>query len=449
MKNIVSPKMDVKTILTGEMFDGIVHSIEMVSKSRINTEDINDGLRLLANHLRASFGIDTEISILDEDISNTSFFGISIFPGTKCLTALQTAIVNHDIVKVREIWQTNRAWVIEIDSRLIYDYSCGLNNQEIATLILFSVENVLFNYNTIINIVKDIVESIISMPYLIAQVARSNGLKFVWAIPIVYGCARSGFSLPERLMRQGSSMITCEPEAMARYSSGIKKLTTRYGSSDLMLSDNELSHEIHSILNWMFEGINDMKISSHRFIHKMQTNLQICPSPYIRTIYKSIITNFVATQSRLDYAKVIVEGTIVECPNPMVDEMNKRMVDDRWKKYVATIEAHMDHEFIDRYGFCKKVTKEEIDMCLLELGNVASADDKIYLMERLYVYISTIDYALEMLNDKDSAKKVKQRKEDLIHLKQYANEVRMRIIAYKIQPERYGLYIKYPAGYEG
>ena len=68
MKNIVSPKMDVKTILDGEMFNGIVHSIEKVSKSRINTEDIDDGLRLLSNHLRACFGIDTEISILDEDI---------------------------------------------------------------------------------------------------------------------------------------------------------------------------------------------------------------------------------------------------------------------------------------------------------------------------------------------------------------------------------------------
>ena len=90
-------------------------------------------------------------------------------------------------------------------------------------------------------------------------------------------------------------------------------------------------------------------------------------------------------------------------------------------------------------------------MIMVEAEAIESVDDKVYLLEKLYREISAIDAALDMLDSKDpkNQKKVKQTRNELLMLKEYSNDVRMRIMKIKLQPARYGLYIKYPGGYEG
>ena len=109
----------------------------------------------------------------------------------------------------------------------------------------------------------------------------------------------------------------------------------------------------------------------------------------------------------------------------------------------------MKDDFRDRKGFCRTVSQQDIDLIRVEAENIESPDDKVYLLKSLYKYIDLVEAALEMLDDPKTALKVKQKKSELLRLQENLQETREYIMRYRIQPEQYGLFIKYPRGFEG
>ena len=109
----------------------------------------------------------------------------------------------------------------------------------------------------------------------------------------------------------------------------------------------------------------------------------------------------------------------------------------------------MSNDYLDKQGNCKIVSQREIDIIHVKAQGISSLTDKEYLLNDLYRQIELADKALEMLENPKEAEKVKQKKEELLRLRESMDEVRRYILNYKLQPEGYGLYIKYPPGYEG
>jgi hypothetical protein len=70
-------------------------------------------------------------------------------------------------------------------------------------------------------------------------------------------------------------------------------------------------------------------------------------------------------------------------------------------------------------------------------------------MEKVYDKLNIVEYALALIGDRDTKGKVRDSKTVLIKQKEQLLEIRELIINRRISPERYGLFVKYPAGYEG
>ena len=98
---------------------------------------------------------------------------------------------------------------------------------------------------------------------------------------------------------------------------------------------------------------------------------------------------------------------------------------------------------------CKAISQKDIDIIRAEAEAITSTDDKVYLIEDLYKLIDPVETALKWLDDPKKAKKVQQSKEELLRLQRSLAETREYIMNAKISQERYGLYVKYPKGYEG
>ena len=98
---------------------------------------------------------------------------------------------------------------------------------------------------------------------------------------------------------------------------------------------------------------------------------------------------------------------------------------------------------------CKIISQKDVDIIRAEAEAITSTDDKVYLIEDLYKLIDPVETALKWLDDPKKAKKVQQSKEELLRLQRSLVETREYIMNAKIPQERYGLYIKYPKGYEG
>ena len=97
----------------------------------------------------------------------------------------------------------------------------------------------------------------------------------------------------------------------------------------------------------------------------------------------------------------------------------------------------------------KKVTQKDIDLIRVEAEAIDSTDDKVYLMKELHKHIEAAETALKELDDPKTAPNVKQTREELMRLRENMEEVRHFIIDFPIPQKRYGLFIKYPKGFEG
>jgi hypothetical protein len=165
-------------------------------------------------------------------------------------------------------------------------------------------------------------------------------------------------------------------------------------------------------------------------------------SYYVKNVLVSILRQFSSTDPNAveeSYAPSTPESRAIKeamFMDVVVKEMNEV--------------AHQDEQkLLDKLGRCKRVTQEEIDVLRLEIEKIQSVDDKIYYMEKVYDKLHIVDYALTLIGDNDTKGKVRDSKQKLLKQKEQLLEIRDLIVARRISPERYGLFVKYPAGYEG
>ena len=102
---------------------------------------------------------------------------------------------------------------------------------------------------------------------------------------------------------------------------------------------------------------------------------------------------------------------------------------------------------VDSSGRVKRLQTRDLDIYRAELERVHSVDEKIFLIERLHDLLDDAEYASYML--REDPRRVMQSEETIENYKREIHRLLMDVNNKKISKERYGLYIKYPADYEG
>ena len=94
-----------------------------------------------------------------------------------------------------------------------------------------------------------------------------------------------------------------------------------------------------------------------------------------------------------------------------------------------------------------KVTTRDLDILSIQAENIKTPEDKMYMIHKVYDYIEAIDAenVKKVKKDGTAPKAIKDTRLDRL------NAIRTKILATSVTSadERYGLYVKYPAGYEG
>ena len=98
----------------------------------------------------------------------------------------------------------------------------------------------------------------------------------------------------------------------------------------------------------------------------------------------------------------------------------------------------------------KNITQEDLDMIRIKIEDMDSTEDKTFLMEKLYKHIRAIDEELRRYRDAPPANaNDRERCEELRQMKADAQDLRRRILDFQLPGDHYGLFIRYPKGYEG
>ena len=193
---VISPRMDIDTIVDGEEFRNMVRIIDIIRTNKTSEKAIHDASMQLAKALRGCFGVEMTIAVLDP-VDSLDFFGYNIFPSPKCLYEILEYLAESKYIEIRHCWQKNRNWHLDIDGRMLYDTSNRLTSAEMVTLLLYTMEQVVFDYDTPIQIAYTISSYRTKMNVMSSYLADSKKIRNIYMIPFALGCSYTNFIFAE------------------------------------------------------------------------------------------------------------------------------------------------------------------------------------------------------------------------------------------------------------
>lgn len=440
-QNIKGSIIDVKHLLQDEAFLWLMNDLyELTTTSDVDV--MTENLMKITKHLKRMFAINTSISIIDQ--SDRGFFGVSIYPSYNKIDKIISKVLSNTMDSVVDEWQDNdEEWIIEIDSKLISNNNYSFNRYELAILFLYRIDQVVFNYKLPVQVAELIRTTLTDLDYRNNAVAKSSVCRDLYILPFMIA---SGFVNYKQNVPEESIIFNAGMEVINIYQEAWTKLLTNFGMLEhLNRQDEEMINTIKYSLNWIVEAINDMKYSTRTLRFNLQKFTTAVDSNYIKQILKKIFVKF----TKVDKRVAALESTLGTTPK--LEAVKEKMLDSQWQQTYQSIteSEELVGEFIDNRGFVKKVDNKEIDIIALQLENIESVDDKIYLIERVYKFLSIVEYSLSLLDDDRMAKRVRVSRTMLERQRDELESLRHRIKSVKVSPKKYGIYIKYPVGYEG
>lgn len=436
---------DMRAFSLSEEFKYLCENFDIIKDNPTNPSACNEALRAISGILNRCFDMKVTTTILDTRMDN-EFFGVNIYPDFKVVRSIidLTCDDNTDsevnpIVVAKDLWRENNEWHIDFDAKLFYSLSNRFTPPEIAALLIHVIERTVFSFEIPHTVFRAVKHMMLRVDYRTLSISKSTICRNFYIIPFIQMCGFVNFKsdLPE-----GSLLLT-DNNLNRAYMGCITKIATEFTSSIIDRPMSDLKQEVSYILTWVIEAINDLKY--HMLLLKQSLERQIVAekSFYVKNLLISIFKQFASH----DVTDMTTESYLADTPERrilMEKQTNERIA----KTFERVIEASQS-QLLDKLGRCKRISQEQIDILRLEIEKINSVDDKVYYMEKVYDYLSIVNYALDLIGDRDTKGKVRDSKDKLLKQKEQLLQIREAIIAKKISPERYGLFIKYPAGYEG
>lgn len=428
----IALKTSPQDLVKGVGFDNIKNAFHYISNGKEQ-----EGLDKLSMTMKELFDINVKF-VLTDTSNEYKFFGFRAYP-----KQMDNFIGSNKIELGK--WEDEVNWTIEIDGKVRNDYSSKLLAPDLAYLFIFFIEYNLCNKSLIdrCNMLYNKVFSEDKIDYRVMRMLDLNPVAKITNVIVLQRCHWVNFltELPN------DSILRVDSSAVSGYLMAMDKLIKTYGTSGLVNRKiDEFDREIVGVIEWIYDGVNDLKYSAFRFRKNLAIKISTINSVIVKKIlldiYRSFnnsVTTVFAQESFGPVVKKSKEQIAIERAN--FDNYYKRMWQDVCESY--------NLEFIDKNGNAMKADKQEIDEIRVRVANIDSVNDKVFLLERLHKQYAIVDNALAMLEDKKAAHKVKQTKADLLNFKSQLDLIREMIFKAPSGRMRFGLYIQYPSGYEG
>ena len=439
----------------------LTDTVRQIRKNRTEYTELNANIQSMKRVLSRMFGVKFNLTLVDNENANKLFIA-NIFPEMGLCRKIVDLVIDEDrnnIDHIRDLWAEIDELHMDMDSRLFFSHSSGLNPEEIAALLIYNIESVLMTFD-VVNEVNYIVRKNFNLQsYANNKIARSNICRKLFILPFFTACTWTNFPFNNDLPE--GSCIVSDSELNSVYIGAIRKLIALDGNDKVDADRHQLCVEIQGICDWIFACVSDMKYSTRMLKSTLKKLLMVQQSYYIKNILIDILHDFGARdlddEKLLDGHQTIKESYTGRVISPKAIEFRQRMRDNavqkRIDKVVAVAESFSD--LFDNVGFMKKVTQRDIDVLRVAAQKIRSADDKLYVLDDVHDYLDIVEGSLAILNSSDSnkARKVRMSKETLKDFESQLNDIREAIINKHVgrggRPEPSTIFIKYPTGYEG
>lgn len=416
----------------------ILKDIELSFENIKREESVHQSLRSIKLALgKLGIGV-TEITIVPSE--KDDFFGMSVFPQESVADKIVDCMINNKPLQAyEEIWMNNNNWIIEIDNKLLYDTKLNANPAEITAALLHEVGHTIYSNTIPQKLHKTMSLTYIQLPVKVKKILgiEKRSFRKIFLPVVAQASLNPSYSLKKEIEadKYVIKMGYAEP-----LDSLLQKILMTYGSRFVECDAVEQEKNLKVACNWSAQQVIEIQNRKDTLKSSIDHVSLITPSKYVKSIFDDMnrsifkgLESFDEVVARRGRGKFVTEGTYAILNQP--ESFN----------YVMEAAAK---EKLDKYGRVRKITQQDVDIVSIQAEKIENQNDKVYLLDIIYDYIETLDLMDEYLhNGKKEAVQMNERQ--IKQLKDQLEELRLQVLKFKIVEKKYGVFIKYPVGYEG
>lgn len=204
----------------------------------------------------------------------------------------------------------------------------------------------------------------------------------------------------------------------------LNKLIMNGKGSIVKKTEKDVDNDLGVTMNWAIENISQLQYRKDKLKRSLTLLTITSPSNFIKRMVGEIKEKVFGKNEKAPAFFNITEAFIlskkVKPPIGAIDKRTKKVV---------------------------KLQNRDLDIYRAELERVATTDDKIFLLERLYDLLDIAEYAKRMCIENPNM--VLQSEKTIDAYIDRLNDLIQKVGSKPISRKKFGLYIKYPDGYEG
>ena len=405
--------------------------IESCFRNIQHEKEISKNLKLIQNTVKREYGISLDISILD---NKKSFFGMCIYPSTGEIEMLTKAMMSApnskvkygDLEKLHREFMMKATMVVEIDSVLLYDSNLNASAGEVTAILLHEIGHIVAS-NSVINRMRRAKEYMMTkfdsnVRRLIGQMPMIDNLFGLVSLQIF----SNQLNIQLLKEKQADELALKEGYGEDLFSI-LGKLIANGKGDHIKRSNKEIDKDIEVTIDWLVVNIKELQYRKNRLNQSLKLLKLTTPSKYLSNAISHIHDRLFKHDEDRVVATLVNEAFILS--------------NIKNKKFKAPSGA------MDSSGRVKRLVSRDLDIYRAELERVNTVDDKIFLLERLHDLLDIAEYAKYMLETEP--RRVMQSEQTIDQYIASLNDLIRATSNKNISKEKYGLYIKYPADYEG
>lgn len=392
-------------------------------------KEVSKNIRLIQSAVKREFGITIELSIIQ---NKKRFFGMCVYPCPEEINKLTELLLSPHVniatvEKIHRDFVMNGTHIVEVDSILLYDHNINASAGEITAVLLHEIGHILTSNSMVCRYERAKEYMTMKSGSILKLVRGTEFVKKVFNIATLQIFSNHFNAQLAKERKADELAFKCGyGEELANV---LGKLIANGHGERVKRSEKDMDKDVEITIDWLIVNVKELKFRKDRLHKSIKVLKMTTPSIYLKDqldkIHSSVFKND---------KKELVEKVAVINEAFLISNMN-------CKKVKAPSGA------LDKSGRIVKLHPRDLDIYRAELERVDTVDDKIFLLERLYDLLDVAEYAKYMAVNEP--RRVMQSEQTIDMYINQVHDIINEVNKKKITKTKYGLFIKYPADYEG
>ena len=387
-------------------------------------------LDIISQELENMFSGSTfKISINDGKIdeSNVELFIMSIYPELTTVNKIIEAVtMDKEMDAIKKLWENNKVWTIEIDSKIFNPSFIDFNEKELTALLLHEVGHIVAS-NSIPSRVSLILRyEITKASFKTRSLLKSDIFKTIFSLPIFDSCVadnkKTKSSIKEEI--KADNFVKKSGYSNELYTALTKLSDNKSYKNKISINDKMM--KVAAFSNQTLEDFQSRKdniAKNNLIILKKKIH-----SPFIESVIDEILDTI------FEDGENMYEGQKLEFMHERADEIIQDQVFQEF--------------FIFKNKHLKKIESYELDYIESKIETMKDETDRMMIVSYITSKKDLVEYYIALLNNPKYAKKyvIPHTKEQLEIMKKKLDMYTDKALSHKIPMANRVSYITWPSG---